>query len=237
MGLINCIILEDNLADRTILEAYISVHNGLRLAGSFTHPLECADFLKTNEVSLIFSDIDMPGMNGLEFFRSLSITPLCIFITAHPEYAPDAFDVNAVDYVLKPVKPERLYKAVQRAAELLEIKARALEYQLKMERDYLLIKEGTVNNRVNVSDIIYLEALTNYTKVVTSGKKYITLQNLKGFLEFLPPEKFLRIHRSYAVAVNRIMRIDTHELLVGEQRLPLGKTYKQAIRKIVTTGR
>ncbi|MEI9947379.1 MAG: LytTR family DNA-binding domain-containing protein [Chitinophagaceae bacterium] len=235
MGLFNCVIVEDNPIDRALLEDYISSSNLFRIAGSFSHPLESLELLQGGDIAVLFSDIDMPGINGIDFFKSLQNPPLCIFVTVHPEFAIDAFDVHAVDYVLKPLRPGRLDKAIQRTMELMEIRSKALQYDLRVEKDYLMIKEGTLSSKVNISDIIYLEALTNYTKIITREKKYITLQNLKNFMEYLPPKFFLRIHRSYAVAVNRISGIDTNELIVEEQRLPLGKTYRNEVRKFVRT--
>lgn len=232
MKTLDCVIIEDNPIDRALLESYVSTYGFLRLVGSFSNPIECLGILKTARIDMLLSDIDMPGMNGIEFFKSLENPPLCIFITVHPEFALDAFDVQAIDYLLKPLKPERFRKALERAMELIDIKGKAVEYSLRFENNYLMVKEGTVSNRVQIADILYLEALTNYTKIITFQKKYITLNNLKNFLECLPEEDFVRIHRSYAVAVDKIRGIEANEILIGDQRLPLGKTYKPAVKKL-----
>jgi len=234
MKYLNCVIIEDTLVDRLLLEEYLSSYSFITVTGSFNNPLESLEHLKTHVTNLLFIDIDMPVISGIDFLKSMTDPPPCIFVTVHPEYAIDAFDIQAVDYLLKPVKPDRLDKAIQRAIELQEIRSKALQYNLNFENDYLMIKEGTAVNKVNVADIVYLEALTNYTKVITEQKKYITLNNLKSFMDHLPQSRFLRIHRSYAVAINKIRGLYKNELLVGEQRLPLGKTYRQEVKKLIT---
>jgi len=236
MEFFNCLIIEDNYVDRRLLEGYVRSYPFFHLSGSFSHPLESMELLRNGSIVLLFSDIDMPGISGIEFFKTLPNPPLCIFVTVHPEFALDAFDVHAVDYVLKPIDPDRLDRAILRALDLLEIRAKALRYEHQVEKDSIMIKEGTSANRVNIADIIYLEALTNYTRVVTNVRKYITLQNLKKFLELLPAADFIRIHRSFAVSTHRIQSIDKNEIQVEEIRLPLGKTYRQQAKKILKSG-
>jgi DNA-binding LytR/AlgR family response regulator len=231
MKALNCVIIEDNEIDRTLLEEYLSQYPFLKRTGSFSNPLESMEHINRGDTDLLLIDIDMPVINGIDFLRALPHPPQCIFVTGHPEFAVDAFDIQAIDYVLKPIKPDRLDKAIQRTLELMEIKDKALQYNLHVEQDFLMIKEGSTVNKVNIADIVYLEALTNYTKVITDRKKFITLNNLKNFLDYLPASKFMRIHRSYAVAIDKVNGIDKNELLIGEQRLPLGKTYRQDVKK------
>lgn len=228
---LNCVIIEDNEVDRTLLEEYLSQYAYIKRTGSFSNPLESLEHVKRGDTDLLFIDIDMPVINGIEFLRLLQNPPQCIFVTAHPEYAVDAFDIQAVDYVLKPIKIDRLERAIHRSLELMDIKSKALQYNLQVEQDFLMIKEGTTVNKVHIGEIVYLEALTNYTKVITARKKFITLNNLKNFLDYLPSTRFMRIHRSYAVAIDKVNAIDKNELLIGDQRLPLGRTYRQDVKK------
>ncbi len=233
-AIINCIVIDDNNLDRLIIEDYVSQCSSLKLLGSFSNPVESIETIKAGKIQLLFMDIDMPVINGIDFFKKLENPPVCIFVTTYPEYALEAFNTHAFDYLLKPVKKERFEQAVKRTEELFDIQAKALLYDMNVEHDTLTIKEGNTINKVLISDIIYLEALTNYTKVVTNNKKYITLCNLKNFLEELPQEKFLRVHRSYAVAKNKINRLESGELILGEHKIPLGKTYRQQINKIIS---
>jgi len=230
---LHCVIIDDNRLDRMLLEEYISRHSFLSIAGSFHNAVESLEFIQRGNIDLLFIDVDMPVINGIDFLKSLQNPPPCIFVTVHPEFAIDAFDIQAIDYLLKPVKQERLDRAIQRTLELFEIKAKAVEYSLLFENDFLMIKEGTAVSKVNIHEILYLEALTNYTKIITARKNYITLNNLKNFLDHLPVDRFLRIHRSYAVAIDKIQGLDGNDLVVAEHRLPLGKTYRYEVKKLI----
>src|SRR5262245_6999590 len=128
---LNCVIIEDNEVDRTLLEEYLSQYSYLKRTGSFSNPLESLEHVKRGDTDLLFIDIDMPVINGIEFLRSLQNPPQCIFVTGHPEFAVDAFDIQAIDYVLKPIKPDRLERAIHRSLELMEIKSKALQYNLQ----------------------------------------------------------------------------------------------------------
>jgi DNA-binding LytR/AlgR family response regulator len=230
---LNCLIVDDSNCDRLTMEDYVQECNALKLTGSYSNPLDAISAIKSQPVDLLFLDIDMPVMNGITFFKTLTRPPLCIFVTSHPDYAVDAFDIHAFDYLLKPVKKERFDKAIERVKELFDIRERALQYNMNLKDGILTVKEGNSINKVQINDIIYLEALTNYTKVVTGNRTYITLNNLKNFLEELPEEKFLRVHRSFAVAKNKISQLNGAELVAGSHKVPVGKTYRQNIHKIL----
>ncbi|HYF31649.1 MAG TPA: LytTR family DNA-binding domain-containing protein [Chitinophagaceae bacterium] len=231
----NCVIVEDNDLDRAMLETHIARIPFLTLEASFSNPIESLELVRNKKIDVFFLDIDMPGMNGIDFQRTLPSAAVCIFTTVHPEYAVEAFNTQALDYLLKPVTFERLHKSVNRAAEVLELRARALLYAHQFENESMLIKEGTAVYRLNFNEIIYLEALTNYTKIVTRNRHYMTLLNLKNFMERLPTARFLRIHRSYAVAVDKIQRLRQNELVADEWTLPLGKTYKGEVKQAFNT--
>jgi two-component system LytT family response regulator len=226
---LKCIIIDDSELDRLVIERMVLEDPRFSLAGVFSNPVESLECLASGGVDLIFLDINMPLLSGIDFLNSLPAPPVCIFITLYPEYAPDAFEANAIDYLLKPVKADRFGKAADRVIEYQAIKEKALKYDLSFEEEFLIIKEGTQINKVLHNEIIYLEALTNYTKIVTTQKKFITLHNLKNLVAKLPQDRFLRIHRSYAVAMDKIRSIAKNELLVNKETLPIGKSYRQFI--------
>ena len=234
MDLITCAIVDDNELDRLAIEAYLEQFPFVQLKGSFANPLECLEIIQKKNVQLLFLDIDMPYINGLEFLASLKHPPLCIFITAHPEYALEGFETHALDFLLKPVKPERFERSVMRAREFLQIKNKALLYDVHFADDFLIIKESYDLIQIKISEIIYLEALKDYTKVITPAKTYLTLSNLKNFFEKLPVNRFLRVHRSFAVAINQIRKLEQNELILLENsKLPVGKTFRQDINRIL----
>jgi two-component system, LytTR family, response regulator len=225
-----CLIVDDNELDGALVMQYLQPQAWLKPVGTFANPLECMSVFATTEVDVLFLDIDMPVVNGINFIRSLKNPPLCVFITNHPDYATDAFDVQAFDYLLKPVTRERFERTLQRIREYFEIQTKVLHYDTLLEQDTITFKEGTAIAKVATGDIIYLEALANYTKVVTADRQYITLNNLKNFLDALPSDAFMRIHRSYAVAKKWITGLERGEVLMGRHKLPFGKTYRKEIQ-------
>jgi DNA-binding LytR/AlgR family response regulator len=231
MTTVNCAIIEDDELDRKVTERFVRQIPFLHLTGSFENVLDAQSILKNNNIRLLLMDIDMPVLNGLEFFKSLANAPLCIFITAHPEYALEGFETQALDYIVKPLKLERFEQAVNRAKEYLEIREKAALYDIEFGKNTLSIKEGTATIQLKITDIIYLEALGDYTKVITAHKMYLTLHNLKSFIEKLPEQKFLRIHRSFAVAIDRIKLLKDNELVLDNVKLPVGKTFRRAVNK------
>ena len=234
---IRCMIIDDDALDRLALEAAVDRIPFLTRVGSYAHPLEALEMLRhgfrPGYVQVLLLDIDMPWMNGLDFYQSLPEPPLGIFITAHPEYALESYEVHAFDFLTKPLKAERFAQTAGRVREWLDIreKAQLYEVQIATANHSLVIKEGTHVVQIPFGEVLYLEALKDYTKIVTAGRYYLTLANLKTFAERLPPDQFLRIHRSYAVAVRHIRKWDHHELLLEPppMRLPVGKTFRREI--------
>lgn len=231
MPAISCIIVEDDDLDRKTTENFIQQISFLQLIGSFSDVLDASGTIKNSNIQLLLMDIDMPVVNGLDFYKSLPDQPLCIFITAHPEYALEGFESHAFDYIVKPLKFERFKQALCRAKEYLEIKGKAALYDIEFDNNRLSIKDGTTTIQLKITDIIYLEALGDYTKIITSEKMYMTLHNLKAFIEKLPEDKFLRIHRSFAVAVDRIKLLKDNELVLDNVKLPVGKTFRRIVNK------
>lgn len=231
MSTVSCMIIEDNEFDLKSTEQFVHQIPFLELKGRFENALEAQSFIQKSEIQLLLMDIDMPVVSGLDFFKSIDNAPLCIFITAHPEYALEGFEYHAFDYIVKPLKFERFEQAAVRAKEYLEIKAKAELYDIEFKRNTLLIKEGTSTIQLKISDIIYLEALGDYTKVITAHKMYLTLHNLKSFIEKLPEQKFIRIHRSFAVAIDKIKVLKNNELVMENVKLPVGKTFRREVNK------
>jgi len=231
MNLINCIVIDDDELDRLTVESYIEQIPFLKLEGSYANPLECIGVIEQKNIQLLFLDIDMPEISGIEFFSALKNPPLCIFVTSHPEYALEGFETHALDFLIKPAKFERFQRSALRAHEFLQIKNKAKLYDVKFADDFLTIKESYDLIQIKISDIIYLEALKDYTKVITPQKTYLTLSNLKNFFEKLPDNRFLRIHRSFAVSVSQITKMEQNELLVHKMRLPVGRTFRSEVNQ------
>ena len=233
MEKINCIIVEDKQVDTDYLKSFIQQYDMLDLKASFTNVLEANSFIKQQQPELIFMDIDMPVMNGMDFFKQLNPQPICIFVTAHSEYAWEGFEAQAFDFILKPVKANRFATAMERLKEYISLIKRADIYDSQIEEHTLVIKEGTTRHIININDILYIEALKDYSKVVTTDKKIMTLSKLKHFIEKLPETQFARIHRSYAVAINKVKKIEPNDLFVLNTKLPIGKTFRNNLKIMI----
>jgi DNA-binding LytR/AlgR family response regulator len=233
MSKIKCVIVEDNPTDMELLTHYIKAEPSLDLRYSFSNAIEALSTIKEMQPPLLFMDIDMPVMNGIDLFKNLGYSPICIFVTAHSEYALESYEAQAFDFILKPVSDKRFAQAMRRLTEFIKLKERADLYDTAFETESILIKEGSTNYKVLLSDILYIEALKDYSKVVTTSKKYITLSKLKHFIDKLPIQDFVRVHRSYAVAKNKINVFGKDEMKINNDIIPIGVTYRQELKQML----
>jgi DNA-binding LytR/AlgR family response regulator len=175
----------------------------------------------------------MPDISGLEMLKLIKEkVPIAVFITSHPEFALEGFELSALDYILKPLTADRFLKTVSRIKEYWEMKRKAILYEVLFEKESLTIKDGHSQIKLQQQDIIYLEAMQDYTKVVTENKNYMTLTTLTGFLDKIANNNFLRVHRSYAVSVEKIRELHSDRLVCGNSIIPIGKTYRLFVSKI-----
>lgn len=230
--MINCIALDDEpLALETIKELCTHVPD-LHLAHTFTRVSLAQQYLNDFPVDLIFLDIEMPDKNGLEFLKSISQNSMVIFTTAHTKYAVEGFNVNAVDYLLKPIEVERFKTACNKAKDYFEysnaLKSKVLNC-LYVRSEYALVK-------ILHNEIRYLETLDDYIKIHTSnGKVVLTLMSMKKILEKLPKNEFIRVHRSYAVPLSQISSIRNQTISLGETTIPVGANYKKEVQDLYSS--
>jgi two-component system LytT family response regulator len=230
----NCIIVDDNELDRLTLVSYVRRYPILQIAGVFESAAQALVYTQKNELpDVLFLDIDMPGMNGLELRKQLGQIPACIFVTSHPEFALEGFETAALDYIVKPLKGDRFAKAMERLDRFLEIhhKAELLDYTLG--ENTLFIKDGHHHIKLQLHEIIYLEALKDYTGIITPKKKYCVLTPLGNLLKEKAFQTFVRIHRSYAIQKHFIKEISAREIMVNEVLLPIGRSYKESVEKLL----
>ncbi len=227
------ITVDDSLLDLLTLEEYARNFQFLQKVGSFNTANDTLTAVRELKPDLIFLDIEMPGMNGIEVLKRMrEEVSLAVFVTSHPEFALDGFELFAFDYILKPVTEERFAATAKRLKDYWVMKQKAAAYEVLFEQESLVIKEGHHQVKLSVHDIIYLEAMQDYTKVVTEKKNYLTLTSLTSFLEKLSTDRFMRIHRSYAVALNKVNEIRSGEIVCNNYVLPVGKTYRYAVASL-----
>lgn len=232
----NCIAIDDEPLALEIVEDYIKNISFLNLKCTFRSAIKGLEYLQNNEVNLIFLDINIPNLNGIQLMKLLKNDTLVIFTTAYPQYAVQSYELNAVDYLLKPFEFDRFLKASMRAKELYELKKTenktptkdiTVETQNTTKKTHIFIKSGTEIINVALSEIKYIEAGGSYVTFVTSSRNYMCLQNMNETLNMLPPEDFIRVHKSYIVSFKHIEKIEYHQIKIGNIQIPIGNTYRE----------
>lgn len=227
------LIVDDNELDRIIVETLSREYPFLQFCGSYANPLEAMEAIKVLQPDLILLDVEMPGATGIDLLKAVrDVVPMAVFITSYPEFALEGFELSALDYIVKPLTEDRFAQSVKRVAEYWEMKQKSTAYDVIIEKEMITIKQGHDKLRLPLNDIIYLEALNDYTKLITGQKSYITIGALSKFLEQLPENHFCRIHRSYAIAIDKISALRRNEVECGGVTLPVGKTYRTAVARM-----
>jgi DNA-binding LytR/AlgR family response regulator len=234
---LTCIIIDDEPLARKGLREYIGDVEFLHLAGEYDNPLRATDVLMGGKIDLIFLDIQMPKITGMEFLKSLANPPLVIFTTAYPQYAVDGFELNAVDYILKPFSFERFWKAVVKARTVFESGKTSSLQPIIVEDEHFFIKTDNKLVKINYSDILYVEALQNYIAVHTLNKKYITYLTFKSVEENLPQNIFLKVHKSYLVSLSKIESIEGNEIIIGLHHVPISRNMKEEVMEKILKGK
>ena len=220
---LNCLIIEDEPLSQDILKKFISNVDFLNLVGISQNASDALNFLsENNKIHLIFLDINMPKISGLTFYKSLIDPPNVIFTTAYPQYAIDGFELNAVDYLLKPFSFERFLTAVNKVVK----KVSLLENKASEVDNYILIKSDKTLHKVFISDIYYLEAFGDYVKVYVEKKYLLTYSTLTKMQELLSDKGFIQTHKSYVVNLNKINAITGNYIVIEEHKVPIGQKHK-----------
>lgn len=234
--MLNCVIIDDEPIARKLLQEYIEEIDFLRLAGTAENPLKIAGLLATQNVDLIYLDINMPKMTGMEFLRSTPNLPMVILTTAYEQYALEGFEMAVIDYLVKPFPLERFLKASRKA----------LEYKLLKDRqypnndpnsEYIFVKSEGKLERVILDDLISIQAMANYVILHTIKGRLIVYLTIKGILGNLPPEKFLQVHKSYIVNLNKVNSINGNIIYLGNEQAPIGQSFYDAVMDKLLKGR
>lgn len=230
---IRYISIDDSLVDQLMLKGFADAYPFLYEVGAYNTPNDGLAAIAALQPDLVFLDIEMPEMTGVEMLQTIrQQVPLAVFITSHPEFALEGFDLSAFDYILKPLTEERFATTAHRLAEYWVMKQKAKTYEILFEKEFVVIKEGYNQLKIPLHEIIYLEAMQDYTKVVTTGRSYLTLTTLTALLERLPVTKFKRVHRSFAVSLEKITGISGNDVVCGNIKVPVGKTYRSEIAQL-----
>ncbi|SFU46074.1 two component transcriptional regulator, LytTR family [Pustulibacterium marinum] len=227
--MITAIALDDEPLALDIIEAYCNGISLVSLQGKFTSQQEAIDYLYKENVDLLFLDIEMPGLNGIELYKSLKNKTKVIFTTAYSEYAIEGFNVNAIDYLLKPMVKTRFIEAVEKAHHIISLEKKELEKAIT----HITVKADYKTHQVALDSILFLEGLDDYVKIHRETEKIlVTRSTLKKMLEKLPTEEFIRVHRSYIISKNKVSNYYKQTLKIGTFTIPVGNSYKENVQKI-----
>lgn len=229
----NCIIVDDEEIDRLMVISMVKKFSNLNLIGAFDSAAKALDAIDNSNIDILFLDIDMPASSGLEIRKKALQVPVCIFITSHPEHAVESFALETLDFIVKPLKLDRFTQTMQRIQEFLEIKHKAQLFESSIGGDTIYIKEGHEQTKVKLHDILYLEALKDYTLVITNQKRHCVLSSIGTLLKEKHFQSFVRIHRSYAVQKQYVKKINPYEIELNNSTLiPIGRSYKDNLSLI-----
>jgi DNA-binding LytR/AlgR family response regulator len=233
-----CVIIDDEPLAIEVVESYVNTIGGIEIVATCTNALEAIRILNKHKVDLIFLDIEMPNLTGIDLVKSIDHVPQFIFTTAYPKYALDGFNLNATDYLVKPIPFHRFLKAVSRAREKYELENKLQEPPGSITNpdeqtgdNFIFVRSDYENIKINLDDIRYIEGLKDYIKfhLHNTSKAVLTLSNFKDIQEKLPPSRFLRVHRSYVVNIDYIIAIQKAKLILENTRIPIGETYKSQV--------
>jgi two-component system, LytTR family, response regulator len=224
-----CIAVDDEPLALDLISDYITRTPFLVLEEKFSNPFKALTYLLNNQVDLLFLDINLPELSGLQLLKSLPFKPKVVFTTAYSEYGAESYEYDAIDYLIKPIRYERFLKAVNKAAEqvILKKSERNIADIPVANSDSVMIKSGTQLFKIKLDQILYIEGAGNYMTFFTTDKKILSLLTMKDVLNLLPADRFIRIHKSYIVAFNHIDIVENHRVIIKSKAIPIGITYRQ----------
>jgi two-component system, LytTR family, response regulator len=222
-----CVILDDEPLAVELITKYIDDTENLSLAFAGTNAFEAIQFIQKNDVDIIFLDMQMPELTGIQVLKIIGNNYKVIFTTAYTDYALDGYEYNITDYLLKPISYERFLKAIQK----IETSNAAVVKNVTAEDDFIFIKSDSKMIKINLKEILFIEGLKDYISIQTEKEKLITLQNLKTFEQHLSAQQFMRVHKSYIVALNKIDTVERNRIFIGNYPIPIGDTYRDVFLK------
>lgn len=228
---VRCIIIDDEPLAITVIENHIKEFPEMELVATFNSPITALSTLKTEAIDVMFLDINMPKMNGLEFLRSLTDRPHVIITTAYREFAVDSFDLDVLDYLVKPIPFGRFLKTINKLTSRIQLEIGELEEVSLKEEPCIFLKVDKKLMKIKLNDILFIESLKDYIKVITTLGDYLVHKSMTSISEELPSDHFIRIHRSFTIAINKIEFLEGNSVKIANRRIPIGRNYLQAAKQ------
>lgn len=236
--MINCVIIDDEPLAREGLASYVREIDFLHLVATCQNPLELIKLMNQHHIDLIFLDIQMPKMNGLDLLKAVQQPPIVVITTAYPTYALEGFQLNVLDYLLKPITFDRFFKSVKKASDYHHLLNRSTDpAATDPTSDYFFIRCGSKYEKIHFDQILYIEGMQNYITIYTAKGKFVTLLYLKNLEENLDSRKFIRVHKSYIVSVDKIEAIEAGEICIQSHRIPMSRNYREQVLQQVVANK
>ncbi|SNR73919.1 LytR/AlgR family response regulator transcription factor [Lutibacter flavus] len=231
--IIRCIIIDDEPLAISVIKNHLSEFQNIELIATFNTAISALQTIEENEIDVIFLDINMPKMSGLEFLRTISVKPHIVITTAYREFAVESFDLDVLDYLVKPIPFGRFLKAINKIQARINLEKEKLTDIVIKEEPFIFLKVNKKMMKIKLNDILYIESLKDYIKVFTRIENYLVHKSMTSISEELPSDNFLRIHRSFTIAINKITSVEGNTVEIDKKRIPIGRNYLvQAKHKI-----
>jgi len=224
----NCIVVDDDKMARTAIKLMIGQMDFLTFKKECSNPKEAVEYLKKEDIDLVFLDVEMPGMTGMELIKNLDKRPIIILITSKEDYAVEAFELNVADYITKPVTLPRFTRAIGKAKELFD-KRDEIKNPVDKSKDYIFVRSNSILTKIKLKDIMYMQALGDYVNIFSGNNRNTVHCTLKSMEEKLPIDKFYRLHRSYLVAIDHVDHVEENAAYVGKHTIPIGEQFKKEL--------
>jgi len=230
---LRCLVVDDEQLARTLLAEYIQKVPFLEHVGECKNPIEAMDCLENQDIDVLFLDIQMPELTGIEFLKTLKKKPVVILTTAYSEYALEGYELDVTDYLVKPFSLERFIQAVNKANDLITIQRKAEGASIDPGNTYLTVHADHKIYRLKLDEILYIEGLKEYVSYYTSDQRIIALESLKKLEETLPSDKFMRIHKSYIIPLDKVTSVVGNQVEIGNKLIPIGRSYRDLAFKLL----
>lgn len=227
-----CVIIDDEPLAREILAGYMKKLEYVNLVGSFNNALDAQEFLKTNKVDTLFLDIEMPEMSGIDLLRSLPHAPITVFTTAFRDYAFEGFELGVIDFLLKPISLSRFMASFEKIKDFLSLKANNAGFEIDSgEPAFIFVKSGVQKIKLFFADVTHIQGLKDYAIIHAITGKIVVKGSVKSMQRLFPAAQFIRVHKSFIVAKEKIQRIERHRIIIGDHQIPIGRNYKEELER------
>ena len=230
--MLSCVIVDDEPLAREILAGYVEQLDAIRLAGSFNNASDAMQFLQGHPADVLFLDIEMPEINGIEFLKALKQPPITVFTTAFRDYAFEGFELGVIDFLLKPISRARFMVAMEKIKDFLSLKTDDARFEVSKEApDFIFVKSGVQKIKLFFSDVTYIQGLKDYAIIHAATGKIVIKGSVKSMQQLFPDPQFIRVHKSFIVAKEKIRRIEKNRIIIGDQQVPIGRNYREDMER------